>query len=41
MKIEKISIDGKKDSLEVTDKIFSVKINKLCAQDLNNNEIFF
>ena len=27
MKIEKISIDGKKDSLEVTDKIFSVKIN--------------
>ena len=28
MKIEKISIDGKKDSLEVTDKIFSVKINK-------------
>ena len=28
MKIEKTSIDGKKDSLEVTDKIFSVKINK-------------
>ena len=28
MKIEKISIDGKKDSLEVTDKIFSVKINR-------------
>ena len=27
MKIEKLSIDGKKDSLEVTDKIFSVKIN--------------
>jgi len=28
MKIEKISIDGNKQSLEVTDKIFSVKINK-------------
>ncbi len=25
MKLEKISIDGKKDSLEVTDKIFSAK----------------
>ena len=28
MKIEKIALDGKKDSLVVTDKIFSVKINK-------------
>ena len=28
MKINKISISGKKDFLEVTDKIFSVKINK-------------
>jgi len=28
MKLDKISITGKKDSLEVTDKIFSVKINK-------------
>ena len=28
MKIDKISIDGKKDSLEVLDKIFSAKINK-------------
>ena len=28
MKIEKLSIDGKKDSLEITDKIFSAKINK-------------
>ena len=28
MKIEKLSIDGKKDSLEVTDKIFTAKINK-------------
>ena len=28
MKLEKLSIDGKKDSLEVTDKIFSAKINK-------------
>ena len=27
MKLEKISLDGKKDSLEVTDKIFSAKIN--------------
>ena len=28
MKLEKLSIDGKKDSLEVTDKIFTAKINK-------------
>ena len=28
MKIEKVSIDGKKDSLEVLDKIISAKINK-------------
>ena len=28
MKLEKLSIDGKKESLEVTDKIFSAKINK-------------
>ena len=28
MKIEKVSIDGKKESLEVLDKIFSAKINK-------------
>ena len=27
MKIEKISIDGKKDTIEVLDKIFSAKIN--------------
>ena len=27
MKLEKLSIDGKKESLEVTDKIFSAKIN--------------
>ena len=27
MKLEKISLDGKKDSLEVTDKIFSTKVN--------------
>ena len=27
MKLEKISIDGKKDSIEVLDKIFSAKIN--------------
>tara|TARA_B100000029_G_scaffold170237_1_gene166552 strand:+ start:197 stop:820 length:624 start_codon:yes stop_codon:yes gene_type:complete len=28
MKLEKLSIDGRKESLEVTDKIFSSKINK-------------
>jgi len=27
MKLEKISIDGKKDTIEVLDKIFSAKIN--------------
>jgi len=27
MKLDKISIDGKKDSSEVLDKIFSAKIN--------------
>ena len=28
MKLEKLSIDGNKQSMEITDKIFSVKINK-------------
>ncbi|PHQ85590.1 MAG: 50S ribosomal protein L4, partial [Candidatus Pelagibacter sp.] len=28
MKIDKLSIDGKKNSIEVLDKIFSAKINK-------------
>ena len=28
MKIEKINLNGKKDSIEVLDKIFSAKINK-------------
>ena len=28
MKIEKLNLDGKKDSIEVLDKVFSVKINK-------------
>ncbi len=28
MKIDKLNLDGKKDSIEVLDKIFSVKINK-------------
>ena len=28
MKLEKLSIDGKKDSIEVLDKVFSAKINK-------------
>ena len=27
MKLDKISIDGKKDSIEVLDNIFSAKIN--------------
>jgi large subunit ribosomal protein L4 len=27
MKLDKISIDGKKDSIEVLDKIFSAKVN--------------
>ena len=35
MKLDKISIDGKKDTIEVLDKIFSVKINqKLVASVL-------
>ena len=29
MKIDKISLDGKKDAMEVADKIFTKKINKL------------
>ena len=29
MKLEKLSIDGKKDTIEVLDKIFSAKINKI------------
>ena len=28
MKIEKLNLDGKKDSIEVLDKVFSAKINK-------------
>ena len=28
MKIEKLNLNGKKDSIEVLDKIFSAKINK-------------
>ena len=28
MKIDKLNLDGKKDSIEVLDKIFSAKINK-------------
>ncbi len=38
MKLEKISIDGKKNSLEVTDKIFTAKINrKLISEILYKN----
>ena len=32
MKLDKISIDGKKDSIEVLDKIFSAKINHKLVQ---------
>ena len=28
MKLDKLNLDGKKDSIEVLDKIFSAKINK-------------
>ena len=28
MKLNKINLDGKKDSIEVLDKLFSAKINK-------------
>ena len=28
MKLDKHSLDGKKDSIEVLDKVFSAKINK-------------
>ena len=35
MKLDKISIDGKKDSIEVLDKIFSAKVNnKLVSSEL-------
>ena len=34
MKLEKLSIDGKKDSIEVLDKIFSGKINKTLVSNV-------
>ena len=34
MKIDKISIDGKKNTLEVTDKIFTNKINKKLISEI-------
>ena len=34
MKIEKLSIDGNKNSLEITDKIFSNKINKKLISEI-------
>tara|TARA_A100000164_G_scaffold291251_1_gene264671 strand:+ start:799 stop:1422 length:624 start_codon:yes stop_codon:yes gene_type:complete len=34
MKIEKISLDGKKSSIEVMDKIFSAKINKILVSSV-------
>ena len=35
MKIEKININGKKDSIEVLDRIFSTKINKKLINNLD------
>ena len=34
MKLNKINLDGKKDSIEVLDKIFSGKINKKIVSTL-------
>ena len=34
MKIDKLNLDGKKDSIEVLDKIFSAKINKQLVSNL-------
>jgi len=34
MKIDKLSIDGKKDSIEVKDKIFAAKINKRLVSEV-------
>ena len=34
MKLEKLSIDGKKDSLDVTDKIFTTKVNKQLVSNI-------
>ena len=34
MKIDKTNIDGKKDSIEVLDKIFSAKINKQLVSNI-------
>ena len=42
MKIDKLSIDGKKDSIEVLDKIFAAKINKqLVSNALYKNNANF
>ena len=34
MKLEKLSIDGNKNSLEVTDKIFTTKVNKKLISEI-------
>ena len=34
MKIDKLSIDGKKNTLEITDKIFTNKINKKLISEI-------
>ena len=33
MKIDKLNLDGKKGSIEVLDKIFSAKINKMTINE--------
>ena len=39
MKIDKINLDGKKESIEVMDKIFSGKINKTLVNYVRNNNL--
>ena len=34
MKLEKLSLDGNKNSLEITDKIFTNKINKKLINEI-------
>ena len=37
MKIDKLNLNGKKDSIEVLDKIFSAKVNKKLVWDQRAN----
>ena len=41
MKIDKLSIDGKKNSIEVLDKIFSTKINKQLVSNVLYKTILY